>query len=205
MNIIPLILFILMSILNIIACNKNKKILITLTKITLAPLALINVIINANLPIKMIIIVYISYGFYLVGDIFLLSNKTVLFTSGLISFLLGHITLIFLFYNIKQTNILFFIFIMLLIYPESLMLKITKNGGKLKIPMQIYSLFLMLFIATSSMTLNPFFIIGTSIFTLSDSFIARNVCEKENKYNDTYIMGTYTLALILISFGFIII
>lgn len=205
MNVIPLLLFILMSIFNIIACNKNKKLLITLTKITLAPLALINVIINTNLPIKMLIIVYISYGFYLVGDIFLLSNKTVLFTSGLISFLLGHITLIFLFYNIKQTNILFFIFIMLLIYPESLMLKITKNGGKLKIPMQIYSLFLMLFIATSSMTLNPFFIIGTSIFTLSDSFIARNVCEKENKYNDTYIMGTYTLALILISFGFIII
>ncbi len=205
MNVIPLLLFILMSIFNIIACNKNKKLLITLTKITLAPLALINVIINAKLPIKMLIIVYIFYSFYLIGDIFLLSNKTILFASGLISFLLGHITLIFLFYNNKQIYFVFFIFLILLIYPEILMFKITKNGGKLKIPMQIYSIFMMLFIATSSMTLNPFFIIGTSIFTLSDSFIARNVCEKENKYNDTYIMGTYTLALILISFGFIFI
>ncbi|NCD05117.1 MAG: hypothetical protein EOL97_03275 [Spirochaetia bacterium] len=205
MNVIPLLLFILMSIFNIIACNKNKKLLITLTKITLAPLALINVIINTNLPIKMLIIVYIFYSFYLIGDIFLLSNKTILFASGLISFLLGHITLIFLFYNNKQIYFVFFIFLILLIFPEILMFKITKNGGKLKIPMQIYSIFMMLFIATSSMTLNPFFIIGTSIFTLSDSFIARNVCEKENKYNDTYIMGTYTLALILISFGFIFI
>lgn len=205
MNVIPLLLFILMSIFNIIACNKNKKLLIPLTKITLAPLALINVIINTNLPIKMLIIVYIFYSFYLIGDIFLLSNKTILFASGLISFLLGHITLIFLFYNNKQIYFVFFIFLILLIYPEILMFKITKNGGKLKIPMQIYSIFMMLFIATSSMTLNPFFIIGTSIFTLSDSFIARNVCEKENKYNDTYIMGTYTLALILISFGFIFI
>ncbi len=205
MNVIPLLLFILMSIFNIIACNKNKKLLIPLTKITLAPLALINVIINAKLPIKMLIIVYIFYSFYLIGDIFLLSNKTILFASGLISFLFGHVTLIFLFYNNKQIYFIFFIFLILLIYPEILMFKITKNGGKLKIPMQIYSIFMMLFIATSSMTLNPFFIIGTSIFTLSDSFIARNVCEKENKYNDTYIMGTYTLALILISFGFIFI
>ncbi len=205
MNVIPLLLFILMSIFNIIACNKNKKLLIPLTKITLAPLALINVIINAKLPIKMLIIVYIFYSFYLIGDIFLLSNKTILFASGLISFLFGHVTLIFLFYNNKQIYFIFFIFLILLIYPEILMFKITKNGGKLKIPMQIYSIFMMLFIATSSMTLNPFFIIGTAIFTLSDSFIARNVCEKENKYNDTYIMGTYTLALILISFGFIFI
>jgi len=205
MNIIPLILFILMSTINIVACNKNKKILVALTKITLAPLALVNIIINANISSEMQIIVYIFYSFYLIGDIFLLSEKTILFASGLISFLLGHITLITLFYNIKQINFIFFIFLILLIYPEVLMFKITKNGGKLKIPMQIYSIFMMLFIATSSMTLNPFFIIGTAIFTLSDSFIARNVCEKEKKFNDAYIMGTYTIALILISFGFIII
>ncbi len=194
-----------MSTINIVACNKNKKILVALTKITLAPLALVNIIINANISSEMQIIVYIFYSFYLIGDIFLLSEKTILFASGLISFLLGHITLIILFYNIKQINFIFFIFLILLIYPEVLMFKITKNGGKLKIPMQIYSIFMMLFIATSSMTLNPFFIIGTAIFTLSDSFIARNVCEKEKKFNDTYIMGTYTIALILISFGFIII
>lgn len=193
-----------MSAANITACNKNKKILIALTKITLVPLALINVIINANLSNKMLVIIYIFYSFYLIGDIFLLSNKTILFAFGLISFLLGHITLIFLFYSIKQINFIFFIFLILLIYPEVLMFKITKNGGKLKIPMQIYSILMMLFIATSSMTLNPLFIIGTSIFTLSDSFIAKNVCQAEKKYNDSYIMSTYSLALILISFGFVI-
>jgi uncharacterized membrane protein YhhN len=203
MNIIALLLFILMSIINMIACNKKINILIALSKITLAPLAYINVIINTNFSTKILFLISLCYAFYLIGDILLLSEKTNYFVSGLISFLLGHLSFIIIFFNFKENILIFFVFLILLIYPEILMFKITKNGKNLKKPMQIYSILLALFIALSATTLNPFFIIGTSLFTLSDSFIARNVCYGEKKFSSTAVMSTYTLALILLSIGLV--
>lgn len=205
MNIIVAFIFIIMSIINIIACNKKNQIIINLSKITLAPLALMNVLINTHFNSQIITLICITYGFYLIGDILLLSDKLKYFASGLISFLLGHITFIIIFIKFNQSHIIFLIALLVLIYPEILMFKIMKNGNKLKKPMRVYSLFLLLFIAFSITTLNPLFIIGTSFFTLSDSFIARNICSDEKKYSDTQIMGTYTLALIILSFGMIII
>lgn len=85
------------------------------------------------------------------------------------------------------------------------MFKITKHANSLKIPMRIYSLFMAIFIAFSVTTLNVLLILATSIFTLSDSFIAKNTCSQQKKYSDVIIMSTYIIALILLSFGFIII
>ncbi|MGD1816860.1 MAG: lysoplasmalogenase family protein [Pleomorphochaeta sp.] len=205
MNIIALILFILISIFNIIACNKNKKILIALTKITLAPLALVNVLINSNFNNRIIFLLCLAYALYLIGDILLLSMKTLLFALGLSSFLLGHLTFIFIFTLFNKSYWILLIALVLLIYPEILMFRITKNGQELKIPMRIYSLLMAVFIAFSATTLNPLLIFGTSIFTISDSFIARNNCMKKRIFSDGAIMGTYTLALISLSLGMIII
>jgi uncharacterized membrane protein YhhN len=140
MNIIALILFILMSIFNIIACNKNKKILIALTKITLAPLALVNVLINSNFNNRIIFLLCLAYELYLIGDILLLSMKTLLFALGLSSFLLGHLTFIFIFTLFNKSYWILLIALVLLIYPEILMFRITKNGQELKIKMRIYYL-----------------------------------------------------------------
>lgn len=203
MKTIALLTFILMSIINIIACNKNIKILIFLSKITLAPLAFLNAILNSEFENNIYMLILISYSFYLIGDILLLSEKTKLFLSGLISFLFGHISFIILFLHFKQSIFIFFLFLILLIIPERYMFKITQNGKTLKIPMRIYSILMAIFISFSATTLNPFFILGTSIFTLSDSFIARNVCTGKQRFSHTYVMGTYTLALILLSLGLI--
>ncbi len=194
-----------MSIINIVACNKKHKMMIRLSKITLAPLALINLLINSNLDNSIITLICITYSFYLLGDTLLLSEKIWLFASGLISFLLGHIVFIIILTSFAKSFVPLFITLILLIYPEILMLRIIKKCDKLKYPMVVYSFLLMLFIAFSATTLNPLFIIGTLLFTLSDSFIAKNICSDKIKFTDTHIMGTYTLALILLSFGMIII
>jgi len=200
---IALLIFILMSVINIVACNKKIKILIILSKITLAPLAFLFAILNSQFENKIDMLILLSFSFYLIGDILLLSEKTKLFLSGLISFLFGHISFIILFLQFKQSSTIFPIFLILLIYPEIYMFKITQNGKTLKIPMRIYSILMAIFISFSATTLNPFFVLATAIFTLSDSFIARNVCSEKQKFSDTYVMGTYTLALILLSIGLI--
>ncbi len=203
MNIIAIVLFIILSILNLFSNAKQARLFIIITKVTLAPLAFLNVLLNTSFNSKILLLVTIIYTFYLFGDIFLLVDKPTYFVSGLISFLLGHIVFIFLFSMFIQSKIIILAFLVLLIYPEYLILKMTKKGGALKVPMQIYSLLLIASIAISSMTLNPFFILGTIFFAISDSFIAINVCSEDEKLSDVAVMATYSIALISLSLGLV--
>lgn len=204
MNYLPISLFVILSIINIISSRMKKYLITGLSKLTLAPLALISILINTNLESNTKTLIIIVYCFYLIGDAFLLSSKAVLFSIGLSSFLLGHICFVIIFI-INRVSFLYLPFALIaLIYPLYRMFKITKTGGKLKLPMRIYTIMMIVFIATSTLMNNPLFIIGTSIFTLSDSFIAKNFCFKKTKYSDSYVMGTYTLALIILALAMIV-
>jgi uncharacterized membrane protein YhhN len=205
MNYVPFCLFIILSAINIKSRDIGMNKISGLTKLTLAPLALINVLVNTSLDVEVQTILIIAYSFYLIGDAFLLSDKTTLFGIGLVSFLLGHIcfTIIFILHRVSLFYVPFAI--IALIYPFYKMFIITRAGGKLKIPMRLYSVMLIIFIVTSTMMNNPLFAIATSFFTLSDSFIAKNACLKEKKYGEFKIMGTYTIALILLSCGMILV
>lgn len=204
MNYIPLCLFVSLSAINIRAFEKKWYKLGAITKFTLAPLALLNVLINTNFAFPTRVLLIIVYSFYLIGDIFLLSKKTIFFTIGLTSFLLGHICFIIIFLINATTTYLVPFAIIALIYPIYNMSIITKDSGKLKLPMRLYMIFMSIFITTSTLLGNPLFIIATSIFTISDSFIAINYSYKKNRFNNFYIMITYSLALILLSTAMII-
>lgn len=192
-----------MSITNIIACEKEKQKLIVLSKITLAPLAFLNFLINTNFSPIITTLVTISYLFYLIGDIFLLSEKQLYFKIGLLNFLFGHVTFIATFIILSKNFLLMPIAILALIYPETKIFKLTTNNQELKTPMRIYSILLMLFISFSTTTLNIVLILATSFFTISDSLIARNSCLNKRIHSHTQIMGTYTVAIILLSIGMI--
>lgn len=193
-----------MSFTNIVACRKKNKLLIALSKITLAPLALFNVLINTNFDCKITNLLKMAYLLYLIGDILLLSNNNNWFVTGLISFLFGHIVFIIIFSYFTKSYLIILIAALILIYPEIKILNITKGSKSLKIPMRIYSFILLIFIAMSSTTLNIVLIAATSLFTLSDSFIAKNNSYKIRRYSDTAVMLTYSLALILLSIGMIL-
>jgi len=203
MNYQFLLLFIIMSIINIIASEKNKTIIIILSKITLAPLAFLNFITNTHFPPIITTLATIAYLFYLLGDIFLLSEKKLLFQIGLLNFLFGHITFTALFIQFSKTYLILPIALLILIYPERKIFMLTSKANDLKIPMRIYSIFLLFFIAFSTTTLNIVLIIATILFTISDSMIAKNSCLKTRIHSHTQIMSTYTSALILLSIALI--
>jgi len=204
MNYIPLCLFVILSASNIktrkMGLNKESGAI----KLTLAPMACLYVLINTNFDSKTKTLIILAYSLYLIGDTFLLSSKIILFGTGLFSFLLGHICFIIFFFSHAHSFKFFPISIIAMIYPLYQMFVITRSQGKLKIPMRLYSILMVIFITSSTLMNNPIFTIGASIFTLSDSFIARNSSAKKIIFDDFYIMGTYTLALILLSTGLIV-
>lgn len=203
MNYLPLFIFIILSTINIKTRMIEKNKTAAITKLTLAPTALTFILINTSFDPKTRALLIIAYSFYLVGDTFLLFQQTKLFAVGLTSFLFGHICFTIIFIN-NRISFTFVPFVALaLIYPFYKMMVITKNLGKLKLPMRLYSLMMVLFISLSTLMNNPFLLIGTAIFTLSDSFIARNTSYNKKIFSEFHIMGTYTLALILLATGMI--
>ncbi len=204
MNYIPLCLFATLSAINIRSFEKQWYTLGAVSKLTLAPLALLNVLINTNFDFRTRTLLIIVYTFYLIGDAFLLSKKLYFFIAGLSSFLLGHIGFIIIFLIHKSVYFLVPFAIVILIYPIYNMSYVIEKTGKLKLPMTLYMLLLAIFITTSTLLTNPIFIIATSLFTISDSMIAINSSNHNNKFNNFYIMSTYTLALILLSTAMII-
>jgi uncharacterized membrane protein YhhN len=204
MNYIPLCLFVILSAINIKTRVINMSKIANATKLTLAPLALLFVLINTTFDTRTQTLLIVAYSFYLIGDAFLLSNQPTLFGIGLVSFLCGHICFTMIFFLNSSSYFYVPFALIVLIYPFYKIFIETRKAGKLKIPMRLYSVMLVIFISASTLMSNPLLTIGASIFTLSDSFIARNSCTDINKYGEFQIMGTYTLALILLSTGMII-
>lgn len=203
MNYIFLILFLIISLINIIASEKEFQLIMILSKITLAPLAFLNLLINTTFSPLITTLLNIAYLFYLLGDIFLLSKSKLFFIVGLLNFIFGHITFIIVFLHFSINYWIFPIALIALIFPQIYIFKLTDQAGELKTPMRLYSILLMLFIAFSSITLNLVLILATSLFTISDSMIARNSCFGKRLHSHTQIMGTYSAAIILLSIGMI--
>lgn len=204
MNYLPLTLFAIFTALHIASKERKWELLANISKLTLAPLALANVLMNSNYDKTTVILLCISFTFYLIGDAFLIGKSIKVFAIGLCSFLLGHMVFIAQFILHQKNYIVLPIAMILLIYPLYQMFITTKKAGVLIIPMRVYSILMALFISFSTILLNPILVIATCIFTLSDSYIARNVCGNHPNYSDFHIMGTYSLALILLSVGMMV-
>ncbi len=156
-----------------------------------------------------------AIGFSLVGDIFLLLEKSnnSSFIFGLVSFLLAHIFYILLFLHIKQSQLPlrrwnpFFITI-LLAYVVILCYILGPNLGALKIPVIIYSLVLSFMLIAAYHSFNfinqtggRWVITGAFFFVVSDSLLAINKFYISLANSGVAIMITYALAQLFIAIG----
>ncbi|WP_172635088.1 lysoplasmalogenase family protein [Sphaerochaeta pleomorpha] len=135
-----------------------------------------------------------------IGDAFLLNNhKGKLFFAGMGSFFLGHIcygTYLALHY---KSGVYLLVAALFLLYP---LFRIIKS---LQVPpygvcLGIYATILAVLIALSAGSGSLFCTLGAIAFSFSDYFIAKDTIG-EKTYSPTAVMGTYTLAQLLLILG----
>lgn len=207
-NTFILIVFITVSILNIMFNYRNNLKGIYLTKPLIMPL-LILYYITLTQNINFIIVGALIFGF--LGDVFLLDSKNH-FTKGLLSFFCGHILYIVAFYlnfTIKGVKGFYFAFIIFYLFYALLLVKgLFPYLGSMKIlgTMYMSTIMIMSFISLlmmlQSFTINTVLIfLGTIIFIVSDSVLAFDTFKEKYAYSGVIIMSTYITAQFLIIVG----
>lgn len=207
-NTFILIVFITVSILNIMFNYRNNLKGIYLTKPLIMPL-LILYYITLTQNINFIIIGALIFGF--LGDVFLLDSKNH-FTKGLLSFFCGHILYIVAFYlnfTIKGVKGFYFAFIIFYLFYALLLVKgLFPYLGSMKIlgTMYMSTIMVMSFISLlmmlQSFTINTVLIfLGSIIFIISDSVLAFDTFKEKYAYSGVIIMSTYITAQFLIIVG----
>ncbi|MDF2883785.1 MAG: putative rane protein [Clostridiaceae bacterium] len=209
-KIYPFILFLLLSLLNIISIKKHNKSIRIITKPLLMPTLLLAYLYNASCPSNFIVFALI-FGF--LGDTFLLGDG-IFFTAGLISFLLGHIFYITaLLTPISLSKIPFYIYIVILpylIYGFIVYNKLSPFLKSIKLQGLLYFIVLITMSFTSLLRIYnvhgyqfwfPF--IGSILFVMSDTMLAFNEFKSKTAVSEISIMLTYLAAQLLIVLGFI--
>ncbi|MFM9909290.1 MAG: lysoplasmalogenase [Chitinophagaceae bacterium] len=156
-----------------------------------------------------------AIGFSLVGDIFLLFEKSnnSNFIFGLVSFLLAHIFYILLFLHARKSHLPkrrwnpFFITV-ILVYVAILFYILGPNLRALKIPVLIYSLILSFMLIAAYHSFNfitqtggRWVITGAFFFVVSDSLLAINKFYTPLAFASIAIMITYAMAQLFIAIG----
>lgn len=213
-NLIFLMLFIIMSCLNLIG-NKLKIVLLkVISKPLLMPLLLLFYI-NSVEENNIFIILALVFSFF--GDLFLMiDKKKIFFTFGLINFLFGHILYIVSFIGETSffSNTPNWYMLILFIYISIAYIIIRELNpyiSDIKIPVYIYMVTLII-MSFSSFSLIWYYdgikawlpAIGSVLFVISDTLLAFNTFKKPLKNGGYKIMVTYLLAQFFIVTGFIL-
>lgn len=184
------------------------------TKPLLMPLLAIYYMVGA-VEFNKLILIALVFGF--VGDVFLMwSERKNNFIVGLIAFLLGHLCYVLLFLqNISFAKDVppwfYLIIIVYVIGAFSVMKKLKKYLGDMKVPTYIYMtvILIMSFASIARVWIvgmsMPFFLpfIGSLLFLCSDSMLGFYTFKGKFKNGDIYIMITYVLAQALIVGGYL--
>ncbi len=204
-KIIPLVLFIILSVVDIWAVYTKNAQVITVVKPFLM-LSLLWYYLAHTLTKNRVYIVALIFSFF--GDVFLLSNEKIFFLAGLISFLIAHFFYIFLVQNKvkKPSNRQLFLSIFPnLVILVSLLSFLFPSLGEMKIPVMIYGTTITAFGAISLLyylqhTNRRALLLlgGTYAFILSDSLLAINMFYKPISIFPVVIMVTYLVAQFLI-------
>lgn len=205
-----LIIFILLSITNIISIKKGDKFWQHLTKPLLMPTLLLFYLFSTQAP-KMLIIFALVFGF--LGDVFLMGTGA-FFTIGLFSFLTGHVFyIIALSKAITFSKIpvgLYFLIIPYVIYGAFVFKKLLPYLKAMKVQALLYLIIIITMSFTSLIRIGnvnsyqfwmPF--MGSLLFISSDSMLAFNEFKSRSNIREVYVMITYVVAQLLIVLGFI--
>lgn len=150
------------------------------------------------------------------GDVFLMipdpEQTKKFFRLGLISFLLGHIfyivTLLGLLTGLHALSLIFSV--LFIIYGIIVYNQLIQYTGKMKMPVTVYILVIILMGVTSGLLWNSintlgfvYLILGATIFILSDTINAFNKFKREIPFERIYTMSTYLLGQFLLILGFL--
>jgi len=149
--------------------------------------------------------VIIGLGLSLVGDVFLIFEKT-MFLPGLIAFLLAHFCYVAAFYQLPNGPNAIYSAIPFVIYFAIFMRILWYSLGAMKIPVIIYALTITMM---GRFAMNRFLNLetiesalafaGALIFIISDSFLAYDRFKKPILHKYIYVLSTYFLAQWLIA------
>jgi uncharacterized membrane protein YhhN len=185
------------------------------TKPLLMPLLAIYYIVGVAEANKFILIALV---FAFVGDVFLMwSERKNNFILGLVAFLLGHLCYVLLFLqNISfAADVPSWFYLIAIIYAIgafTVMKKLRKYLGDMKVPTYIYMIVILIMSFTSlariwvvdMMSISFIFpFIGSLLFLCSDSMLGFYTFKGKFKNGDIYIMITYVLAQVLIVGGYL--
>lgn len=221
--------YILLSIINIWAVFKRKRILFSITK-PLLMLVLMGVYIVYS-PVLQILVVY-ALAFAWIGDMFLLSASKMVgedikqiliksryaLASGVVAFIICHLFYIWTFFrlSIPDNNLIIYILIMLvyIIIGDLFYLTYVRDFAELdsasKVGIGIY-VFVILLMSFSSLliinitkiyTILPF--MGSLLFILSDYLLAIGYKRNNSINHQPWVMASYLTAQFLIIAGLIL-
>ncbi|MDV2582417.1 lysoplasmalogenase [Alkalibacillus haloalkaliphilus] len=126
------------------------------------------------------------------------------FIAGLVIFLLGHVVYICGFamkinWSLKHFSIIIPLLIIGAVYGHLLIQNIQAQEAWLIGPVVAYIIVISVMVLMAFLTRNPFAMIGSLLFYLSDAVLAWNMFVESLKYSTVYIMSTYYSAQLLIA------
>ena len=211
------ILFVIVSVTEIIADLGGNRIIVYCTK----PLILVTIIIYSLLTknqrnVAGLRFFMIGLVFALFGDIFLMIQEKDLFIPGLASFLVMQMFYAYAFYldNLQKLIskftylrlapfLLFAVIFYFILQPH--LSEIVMKAAVAIYAFSIATMAWMSFLRKNKVSNQSFFLvfIGAILFMLSDSIIAIDKFISPVPFNTIWVMGTYCLAQYLITIGFL--
>jgi len=198
--------FILIAFTDLVGVQYGLPIVHTIAKPLLIPILAAMLYNSGLVSTKKIVLTGLFFSWW--GDIFLLldSSGSLYFIAGLICFLTTHVLYIFYFLSVKnQAPSLFkkqpIWFLATLVYGVGLVILLLPHLGELKIPVVLYATVICSMLLSSlhiylktNRPANKLFVLGATLFVLSDSLLAINKFYQPFPMAGVGIMLTYCLA-----------
>ncbi len=208
-------IFLLVLLMHCLSIQVEMTQIRTVTKVILVPLLMIHLLINRSLRL-LGYLPLIALLFSWIGDILLLGDEPAFFLSGMIAFVMTHVSYSFTFLKIKQVtpkDRSYFIIPLfaLLVFSLLVFFYLKDDLGSYLLPVLLYMIFISLMASlaihtrtnTKIETLSLYtFIPGALLFVVSDALLAINMFKLHHIVLEVLVMLTYGLAQFFITRGF---
>jgi uncharacterized membrane protein YhhN len=212
---ILLVIFLLVLLMHCLSIQVEMTQIRSVTKVVLVPLLMIHLLINRSLRL-LGYLPLIALLFSWIGDILLLGDEPAFFLSGMIAFVMTHVSYSFTFLKIKQVtpkDRSYFVIPLfaLLVFSLLVFFYLKDDLGSYLLPVLLYMIFISLMASlaihtrtnTKIETLSLYtFIPGALLFVVSDALLAINMFKLHHIVLEVLVMLTYGLAQFFITRGF---
>ena len=195
-----LLLYLILCIVHMSFRSENMKWSSGISKVLLMPALLLYYLSMHTDTGPLSILIPLALLMGTAGDAFLLAGHTgKRFYAGMLCFFVGHLVYITYFVLHLQSWLYFLIALLVLVFP---LYKIIRSffPSKEAPLLSIYASILIVLSSFSASSLAFIAMVGALFFAISDYLIAMDIVGRRT-YSETAIMGTYTLAQLLLIVG----